>query len=55
MLYQDAPDFQKYVDADAQKMAEVVKRIGKLEQTQRQRNDVRMACLRALIDCTAPT
>ena len=31
VLYQDAPDFQKYVDADAQKMAEVVKRIGKLE------------------------
>jgi tripartite-type tricarboxylate transporter receptor subunit TctC len=31
VLYQDAPDFQKYVDADAQKMAEVVKKIGKLE------------------------
>ena len=31
VLYQDAPDFQKYVDADAQKMADVVKRIGKLE------------------------
>ena len=31
VLYQDAPDFQKYVDADAQKMADVVKRIGKIE------------------------
>lgn len=31
VLYQDAPDFQRYVDADAQKMAEVVKKIGKLE------------------------
>ena len=31
VLYQDAPDFQKYVDADAQKMADVVKKIGKLE------------------------
>jgi tripartite-type tricarboxylate transporter receptor subunit TctC len=31
VLYQDAPDFQKYVDADARKMTEVVKKIGKLE------------------------
>jgi tripartite-type tricarboxylate transporter receptor subunit TctC len=31
VLYQDAPDFQGYVDADAQKMTDVVKRIGKLE------------------------
>ena len=31
VLYQDAPEFQKYVDADAAKMAEVVKKIGKLE------------------------
>jgi len=31
VLYQDAPDFQKYVDTDAKKMADVVKRIGKLE------------------------
>jgi tripartite-type tricarboxylate transporter receptor subunit TctC len=27
----DAPDFQRYVDADAAKMADVVKRVGKLE------------------------
>jgi tripartite-type tricarboxylate transporter receptor subunit TctC len=31
VLYQDAPEFQSYVDADAAKMADVVKRIGKLE------------------------
>lgn len=31
ILYQDAPDFQRYVDADAAKMADVVKRIGRLE------------------------
>ena len=31
VLYQDAPDFQKYVDTDAKKMTDVVKRIGKLE------------------------
>lgn len=31
ILYQDAPDFQRYVATDAQKMAEVVKKIGKLE------------------------
>ncbi|MEP7328415.1 MAG: hypothetical protein ABI777_04325 [Betaproteobacteria bacterium] len=27
----DAPEFQRYVDADAAKMADVVKRIGKVE------------------------
>jgi len=31
ILYQDAPEFAKYVDADAAKMAEVVKKVGKLE------------------------
>jgi tripartite-type tricarboxylate transporter receptor subunit TctC len=31
VLYLDAPEFQKYVDADAAKMADVVKRIGKVE------------------------
>ena len=31
VLYQDAPDFQRYVDADAQRMVEVVKKIGKVE------------------------
>lgn len=31
VLYQDAPDFQKYVDADAAKMADVVKKIGKID------------------------
>ena len=31
VLFQDAPDFQKYVDADARKMVDVVKRIGKIE------------------------
>lgn len=31
ILYQDSPDFQRYVDADAAKMTEVVKRIGKIE------------------------
>ena len=29
--YQDAPDFDKYVQADARQMVDVVKRIGKLE------------------------
>ena len=29
--YQDAPEFDRYVQADAKRMAEVVKRIGKLE------------------------
>jgi tripartite-type tricarboxylate transporter receptor subunit TctC len=31
VLYMDAPEFQRYVDADATKMAGVVKRVGKLE------------------------
>jgi tripartite-type tricarboxylate transporter receptor subunit TctC len=31
VLYQDAPDFEKYVQADARRMADVVKRIGKVE------------------------
>jgi tripartite-type tricarboxylate transporter receptor subunit TctC len=31
ILYQDQPDFQRYVDADAKKMTDVVKRIGKVE------------------------
>ena len=31
VLYQDAPEFARYVDADAAKMAEVVKKVGKLE------------------------
>lgn len=31
VLYQDMPEFEKYVQADAKRMAEVVKRIGKLE------------------------
>jgi tripartite-type tricarboxylate transporter receptor subunit TctC len=31
VLYQDAPQFEQYVQKDATKMAEVVKRIGKLE------------------------
>jgi tripartite-type tricarboxylate transporter receptor subunit TctC len=31
VLYQDSPDFDRYVQADAQRMAEVVKRMGKLE------------------------
>ena len=31
VLYQDAPDFQKYVDADASKMIDVVRKIGKVE------------------------
>jgi tripartite-type tricarboxylate transporter receptor subunit TctC len=31
ILYQDAPDFEKYVQADATRMAEVVKKIGKVE------------------------
>ncbi len=31
VLYQDSPDFDKYVQADAKRMAEVVKRIGKVE------------------------
>ena len=31
VLYQDSPDFEKYVAADAKKMADVVKKIGKVE------------------------
>jgi tripartite-type tricarboxylate transporter receptor subunit TctC len=31
ILYQDAPEFEKYVQADAKHMAEVVKKIGKVE------------------------
>jgi len=31
VLYQDAADFEKYVQTDARRMADVVKRIGKLE------------------------
>jgi tripartite-type tricarboxylate transporter receptor subunit TctC len=31
VLYQDTPDFEKYVAADATRMAEVVKKIGKVE------------------------
>jgi len=31
ILYQDQPDFQRYVDADARKMTEVVQKIGKIE------------------------
>ena len=31
ILYMDAPEFQRYVDADAAKMAEIVKKVGKLE------------------------
>jgi tripartite-type tricarboxylate transporter receptor subunit TctC len=31
VLYLDAPEFQRYVDADALRMADVVKRIGKVE------------------------
>jgi tripartite-type tricarboxylate transporter receptor subunit TctC len=31
ILYQDSPDFEKYVAADAKRMAEVVKKIGKVE------------------------
>jgi tripartite-type tricarboxylate transporter receptor subunit TctC len=31
VLYQDTPDFEKYVAADTKRMAEVVKKIGKVE------------------------
>jgi tripartite-type tricarboxylate transporter receptor subunit TctC len=31
ILYQDTPDFEKYVQADARKMAAVVKKIGKVQ------------------------
>ncbi len=31
VLYQDSPDFEKYVQADSRRMVDVVKRIGKVE------------------------
>jgi tripartite-type tricarboxylate transporter receptor subunit TctC len=31
VMFQDTPDFEKYVQADARRMAEVVKKIGKVE------------------------
>ena len=31
ILYQDSPEFEKYVQSDARRMAEVVKKIGKVE------------------------
>jgi tripartite-type tricarboxylate transporter receptor subunit TctC len=31
ILYQDTPDFEKYVQSDVKRMAEVVKKIGKVE------------------------
>ena len=31
VLYQDSPDFEKYVQADAKRMADVVKRMGKVD------------------------
>jgi tripartite-type tricarboxylate transporter receptor subunit TctC len=31
VMYQDSTDFEKYVQADAKRMAEVVKKIGKVE------------------------
>jgi tripartite-type tricarboxylate transporter receptor subunit TctC len=31
VLYQDTPDFEKYVAADVRRMADVVKKIGKVE------------------------
>ena len=31
ILYQDSPDFEKYVQADARRMSEVVRRIGKVQ------------------------
>ena len=31
ILYQDAPDFEKYVQSDVRRMVDVVKRIGKVE------------------------
>ena len=31
ILYQDTPDFEKYVQSDARRMSEVVKKIGKVE------------------------
>ena len=31
ILFQDSPEFERYVQADARRMADVVKRIGKVE------------------------
>jgi len=31
ILYLDAPEFQRYVDADVRKMSDVVQKIGKVE------------------------
>jgi tripartite-type tricarboxylate transporter receptor subunit TctC len=31
VLYQDSPDFEKYVQDDAKRMVDVVRRIGKVE------------------------
>jgi tripartite-type tricarboxylate transporter receptor subunit TctC len=31
VLYQDTPDFEKYVQSDVQRMSDVVKKIGKVE------------------------
>jgi tripartite-type tricarboxylate transporter receptor subunit TctC len=31
IVFQDSPEFEKYVQADAKRMVDVVKRIGKLE------------------------
>jgi tripartite-type tricarboxylate transporter receptor subunit TctC len=31
VLYQDTPDFEKYVQGDVQRMHDVVKKIGKVE------------------------
>jgi hypothetical protein len=31
ILYLDTPDFEQYVQADARRMSEVVKKIGKVE------------------------
>ena len=31
ILYQDTPDFERYVHADVHRMADVVKKIGKVE------------------------
>jgi hypothetical protein len=31
ILYQDTPEFEKYVQADVKRMADVVKKIGKVE------------------------
>jgi tripartite-type tricarboxylate transporter receptor subunit TctC len=31
VLYQDTPDFEKYVQGDVQRMSDVVKKIGKVQ------------------------